>query len=177
MGAAGGPHAFASSLELKGNRGAAMNRLLLALTLTAAFVTLLAPTPGVAQTQTRDQIPPPAKKPERVKIIQGPALEMATDDMTIIRWKTNNPGGTDVHFGVVHYGTDPKVLSQTAESPISVNRGHAETTFRVRLPNLKTRTTYYYAVSSKGSDGTSDGVKSGVSKFTTPGPGERIVGK
>jgi phosphodiesterase/alkaline phosphatase D-like protein len=148
-----------------------MNRLLLALTLTAAFVTLLAYTPGVAQ------IPPPAKKPQRVEITQGPALEMASDDLTIIRWKTNNPGGTDVHFGVVHYGTDPKDLSQTAKSPISINRGHAETTFRVRMLNLKPRTTYYYAVTSTGSDGTSDGVKGAVSKFTTPGPGERIAGK
>jgi phosphodiesterase/alkaline phosphatase D-like protein len=148
-----------------------MNRLLSALTLAAALVTLLASTPGVAQ------IPAPAKKPQRVTITQGPALEMAGDDLTIIRWKTNNPGGTDVHFGVVHYGTDPKDLSQAAESPISINRGHAETTFRVRVPNLKPRTTYYYAVTSKGSDGTSDGVKSGVAKFTTPAPGERIAGK
>jgi phosphodiesterase/alkaline phosphatase D-like protein len=157
-----------------------MNRRLLALTLTAAFVTLLAHTPGVAQIPPpveKRQIPPPAKKPQRVDITLGPALELATDDLTIIRWKTNNPGGTDVHFGVVHYGTDPKDLSQIAKSPISINRGHAETTFRVRMPDLKPRTTYYYAVTSAGSDGTSDGVKSRVSKFTTPGPGERIAGK
>ena len=154
-----------------------MNRLRLALTLTAAFVTLLAYTPGVAQIPPPEQIPPPAKKPQRVEITQGPALEMASDDLTIIRWKTNNPGGTDVHFGVVHYGMDPKDLSQIAKSPISINRGHAETTFRVRMLNLKPRTTYYYAVTSTGSDGTSDGVKSRVAKFTTPGPGERIAGK
>jgi hypothetical protein len=148
-----------------------MNRLLLALTLTAAFVSLLSYTPGVAQ------IPPPAKKPQRVEITQEPALEIASDDLAIVRWKTNNPGGTDVHFGVVRYGTDPKDLSQIAKSPITINHGHAETTFRVRMLNLKPRTTYYYAVTSTGSDGTSDGVKSRVSKFTTPGPGERIAGK
>ena len=148
-----------------------MNRLRLALTLTAAFVTLLAYTPGVAQ------IPPPAKKLQRVEITQEPTLEMAIDDLAIIRWKTNNPGGTDVHFGVVHYGTDPKDLSQIAKSPITINRGHAETTFRVRMTKLKPRTTYYYAVTSTENDGTSDGVKSAVSKFTTPGPGERIAGK
>jgi phosphodiesterase/alkaline phosphatase D-like protein len=154
-----------------------MNRLRLALTLTAAFVTLLAYTPGVAQIPPPEQIPPPAKKPQRVEITQGPALELASDDLTIIRWKTNNPGGTDVHFGVVRYGTDPKDLSQIAKSPITINRGHAETTFRVRVLNLKPRTTYYYVVTSTGSDGTSDGVKSRVSKFTTPIPGDRIVGK
>jgi phosphodiesterase/alkaline phosphatase D-like protein len=148
-----------------------MNRLLLALTLMAAFVTPLAYTPGFAQ------IPSPAKRPQRVEITQGPALEVASEDLTIIRWKTNNPGGTDVHFGVVHYGTDPKDLSQIAKSSIRINRGHAETTFRVRVLNLKPRTTYYYAVTSTESSGRSDGLKSGVSKFTTPGPGERIAGK
>jgi hypothetical protein len=150
-----------------------MNRLLLVLTLTAAFVTPLAYTPGFAQSR----IPQPAKKPQRVEITQAPALELASEDLTIIRWKINNPGGTDVHFGVVHYGTDPKDLSQVAKSSIRINRGHTETTFRVRMPNLKPRTTYYYSVTSTESDGRSDGVKSAVSKFTTPGPGERIAGK
>jgi phosphodiesterase/alkaline phosphatase D-like protein len=153
-----------------------MNRLLLALTL-ATFVTLLAYTPGVAQIPPPVKIPPPAKKPQRVEITQAPALEMASDDFAIVRWKTNNPGGTDVHFGVVQYGTDPKDLSQIAKSPIAVNRGHTETTFRVRMPNLKPRTTYYYAVTSTESDGTSDGVISSVGKFTTARPGERIAGK
>jgi hypothetical protein len=45
----------------------------------------------------------------------------------------------------------------------------------VRIEGLKPRTTYYYTVTSEESNGTSDGVKSTVSKFTTPGPGERIV--
>jgi hypothetical protein len=131
---------------------------------------LLSSNPATAQ-----QIPPPAKKPARVEITQGPALEMARDDLAIIRWTTNNPGGTDVHYGVVSYGTDPKDLSQTAKSPIRVNRFNPETTFRVRMPGLKPRTTYYYTVTSTESTGQSDGVKSKVNQFTTPGPGERIV--
>ena len=148
-----------------------MHRLLLILTLalTATVGSLLSPTPTVAQ------FVPPAKKAERVEITQGPELEMARDDLAIIRWTTNNPGGTEVHFGVVHYGTAPEDLSQTAKSQIRINRGHPETIFRVRMPGLKPQTTYYYKVTSTESNGQSDGVESPVNQFTTPGPGERIV--
>jgi phosphodiesterase/alkaline phosphatase D-like protein len=146
-----------------------MHRLLLTLALTATVGGLFSPTPTVAQ------FVPPAKKAERVEITQGPALEMALEDFAIIRWTTNNPGGTEVHFGVVHYGTAPEDLSQTAKSPIQINRGHAETRFRVRVPGLKPQTTYYYRVTSTESNGTSDGVESPVTQFTTPGPGERVV--
>ena len=100
---------------------------------------------------------------------------MAADHLTIIRWTTNNPGGSDVHYGIVHYGTDPKDLSQTAKNPIRLNQGHQYTTFRVRIEGLEPRTTYYYTVTSEESNGRSDGVKSTVNTFTTPGPGERIV--
>ena len=95
--------------------------------------------------------------------------------MTFIRWITTNPGGSDVHIGVVSYGTSPKELSQTAKSEIRVNRAHPETMFRVRVEGLKPRTTYYYKVTSIESGGKSDGVESGINQFTTPGPGERIA--
>jgi len=146
-----------------------MNRLLLKLAITAAVGSLLSSNPAAAQ------VLPPAKRAERVEITKAPALELAMDHLTIIRWTTNNPGGTDVHYGIVHYGTDPKDLSQTAKSPIRINRGHPETVFRVRMPGLKPQTTYYYKVTSTESTGKSDGVESPVNQFTTPGPGERIV--
>ena len=148
-----------------------MKRLLLKLAITATVGTLLSANPTVAQ------VLPPAKKAERVEITNGPELESATNHLTIIRWTTNNPGGSDVHYGIVHYGTDPKDLSQTAKNPIRLNQGHQYTTFRVRIEGLKTRTTYYYTVTSEESNGTSDGVKSAVNKFTTPAPGERIVAR
>jgi hypothetical protein len=122
------------------------------------------------------QIVPPAKKAAHVEIIQGPELESATDFLTIIRWVTNNPGGSNDHLGVVSYGTNPKDLNQTAKSPIRLNQAHPNTVFRVRLQGLKPRTTYYYAVTSEESGGKNDGVKSAVNKFTTPAPGELIVG-
>ena len=51
---------------------------------------------------------------------------------------------------VVHYGTDPKDLSQTAKNHIRLNRGHPETIFRVRVHGLKPQTTYYYKVTLDG---------------------------
>jgi chitodextrinase len=47
--------------------------------------------------------------------------------------------------------------------------------FRVSVEGLAPRTTYYYTVDSMQASGASDGVKSAVGKFTTPGPGERIM--
>jgi hypothetical protein len=146
-----------------------MNALLLILAITTTVGSLLSSNPAAAQ------LLPPAKKAERVEITKGPELESATNRLTIIRWMTNNPGGSDVHYGIVHYGTDPKDLSQTAKNPIRLNQGHAYTTFRVRIYDLKPRTTYYYRVTSEESNGKSDGVESPVNQFTTPGPGERIV--
>jgi hypothetical protein len=121
------------------------------------------------------QILPPAKKAEHVKITKVPTLELALDDLAIVRWTTTNPGGDDEHFAVVHYGTNPNDLSQMAKSHIRLNRAHPETIFRVRIPGLKPQTTYYYWVTSMGADGTGDGVRSAVNKFTTPGAGQRIV--
>ena len=106
--------------------------------------------------------------------MEGPALEFARDDLAIIRWITNNPGGSDDHFAVIHYGADPMKLTQTASSHIRLNRDHPQTIFRVRADGLKPQTTYYYTVTSIGSDGVSDGEKSPVKQFTTPGPGGRM---
>src|SRR5271169_5401469 len=104
----------------------------------------------------------------RVRIVQGPMIELAKDDLTVIRWTTDNPGGSPVHYGVVHYGTDPKDISQTAMSPIRLNPDHSYTVFRVRIYGLKPQTTYYYMVDSMQATRNDDGVKSSVKHFTTP---------
>jgi len=142
---------------------------MLKLAITAAAGSLLFSNPIVAQ------ILPPQKKAEQVEITKVPELELAHDDLAIVRWTTTNPRGEDEHYGVVHYGTDPEDLSQTAKGHIRLNRAHQETMFRVRMVDLKPQTTYYYKVSSMGEDGESDGVESPVSQFTTPAPGERII--
>ncbi len=146
-----------------------MSRLLVKLMIAATVGILLSSSPTTAQ------ILPPAQKAARVKIIYGPALEIAHDDVAIIRWITNNPGGLDDHFSVADYGTNPKDLSQTAKSQIRLNRAHPETIFRVRIAGLKPRTTYYYRVTSEDNAGTNDRVKSRIHKFTMPALGERII--
>jgi phosphodiesterase/alkaline phosphatase D-like protein len=143
-----------------------MNRLLMIWAASAAAGGLLFCSPAVAQN------PPPAPKAAHVEITKGPALEIAHDDLAIIRWTTNNPGGDDDHYAVAHYGTDPNDLSQTAKNHIRLNQTHPETIFRVRIDGLKPDTTYYYKVTSMGYDGVSDGVESSVNHFTTPAPGQ-----
>jgi hypothetical protein len=143
-----------------------VNRSLTRLAITATIGSLLSSSPIVAQ------VLPPAKKAAHVEIIQAPALELARENFAIIRWTCNNPGGTDDHYGTVKYGTSPGNLNQIANSHIRLNRGHSETVFRVSVSGLKPQTTYYYTVGSMESDGTSDGVESPVSQFTTPGPGK-----
>ena len=76
----------------------------------------------LSSSPTAAQILPPTKRAEHVKIIKGPALEIALDDLAIVRWTSTNPGGDDEHFAVAHYGTDPSDLNQTAKSHIRLNR-------------------------------------------------------
>jgi Purple acid Phosphatase, N-terminal domain len=153
-----------------------MNRRHKGLAMMAAAVSLLFSHSILAQMslpRVPSELPPAAKAP-RVHITQGPELESAVDSSAIISWTSNNPGGADEHYGVVHYGTNPRELSQTAKSHIRLNRQHSYTVFRVFVDGLAPRTTYYYTVDSMEPNGRSDGVKSAVRKFTTPGSGERI---
>jgi phosphodiesterase/alkaline phosphatase D-like protein len=137
-----------------------MNRLFLILTFAVTCSLLSSPL-------TAAQAPPPAKQAKRVHITKGPALESARDNTAIITWTSNNPGGTDEHFGLVHYGTDPKNLSETAKSHIRLNRAHSYTVFRVRVDGLKSKTTYYYKVDSVYARNASDGVTSPIKTFVT----------
>jgi hypothetical protein len=139
-----------------------MNRLLLKLAMTVMIGGLLYSTPVATQES------PTTKKAASVRIIRGPEIERVDPDFAIVRWTSNNPGGSPEHYGVVHYGTNPKELSQTAKSPIRLNPGHPDTVFRVRMEDLKPRTTYYYTVDAMEANGTSDGVKSTAKHFTTP---------
>ena len=145
-----------------------MNRMLLRLATAATIGSLLVSTP------TDAQVLPPLKKAAQVEIIEEPALELAHDDLAIIRWTMSNPLGSDDHLGVVYYGTDTEDQKQKAESHIRLNRAHPETIFRVRISGRQPRTTYYYRVMSIESDGGSDGGASPVERFTMPGRGQRL---
>ena len=103
----------------------------------------------------------------QLRTIRGPKIELARESLTIITWTTNNPGGSPVHYGVVHYGTDPSSLTETAKSPIRLNPDHASTVFRVRLDNLRAHTTYYFRVDSTQASGLVDRVTSPLRHFST----------
>jgi phosphodiesterase/alkaline phosphatase D-like protein len=166
MGAARGLHApfvvLPGEYELSDSAGGlSMNILLLKLAMSVVVASLFYSTPAVAQVAAT------TKKAASVKITQGPEIERADPYLTIVRWTTNNPGGSPEHYGVVHYGTSPKDLSQTAKSPIRLNPGHSDTVFRVRIEGLKPGTTYYYKVDSIEAYGKGDGVNSKVNTFKT----------
>ena len=114
------------------------------------------------------EIEPPARKAAKVQVTEGPALESYRNNEAIIRWTSNNPGGSPEHFGVVHYGKTRDNLDQTAKSHIRLNPQHSYTVFRVRVLNLEPHTTYYYKVDSAEPNSSSDGVISSVKTFTTP---------
>ena len=147
-----------------------MNTLHVKLATTAAAASLLFSNLIAAQTPYKPKELPPLLPTRHVRITHGPELELANayDKSAIIRWTTNNPGGTDQHYGVVHYGPNPEDLSQTAKSPNRMNRNHPDMTFRVRVEGLKPKSTYYYIVESTQGTGKSDGVKSPVRRFSTP---------
>ena len=78
----------------------------------------------VFPTRAAAQVLPPAKRAKHVRIVQTPQVELSVGHLTIIRWTTNNPGGTDEHYGVVQYGTrsqepeqDGKVSDQVEPGP------------------------------------------------------------
>ena len=139
-----------------------MTKLFRILTLTAAAGSLL------TANRLAAQVSPTTAKATHVRITQGPELESASEYLTIIRWTTNNPGGSPVHHGVVHYGTNPKDLNQIAKSPIRLNPGHTSTVFRVRISGLKAGVTYYYTAGSEESNGTDDKATSILKHFTVP---------
>ena len=132
-----------------------MNKALLALS-----ITILSGSPLAQES-------PITPKAERVQISEGPDVPLVGGYLTVIRWTVNNPGGLPVHYGVVHYGRDPKSLSQTAKNSLRLNPYHSSTVFRVNLYDLPPKTTLYYTVESMDSSGKSDGVTSPVETFTT----------
>ncbi|MGC1362723.1 MAG: cytochrome c peroxidase [Silvibacterium sp.] len=134
----------------------------------ASAICDVAPVPGPKPVSGNAQESPTTPKVAGVRIIQGPMVELAKDQLTVIRWTTNTPGGSPVHYAVVHFGTDRRDMNRTARSPIRLNPSHSNTVFRVRLDGLNPETTYYFTVDSMEAEGKYDGVKCGVKHFTTP---------
>jgi phosphodiesterase/alkaline phosphatase D-like protein len=122
---------------------------------------------GLSWLLADDRVMAAAPTHNAAQITADPELETATDTFAIIRWTIPNPGGTALHFGIVHYGTDAKNLSEVAKSPNRRDPSHPDMTFRVRVMGLNSNTTYYYTVESAGATDRSDGVSSPVKTFKT----------
>ena len=97
----------------------------------------------------------------------SPTVESIRDTLAFISWTTQNPGGTILHYAVVHYGKDPNHLDLTAASPTRINPNHTDMVFRVRMNNLEPQTKYYYKVSSTQANGIPDPATSAVQQFET----------
>lgn len=104
----------------------------------------------------------PAEKAMKLKIVDGPRVEGVGADWAVIAWTTNTGGSS-----VVHYGTNPSKLNETAESPYADNEKTTHQTHRVHIKNLKPGTTYYFVADSGQGEGTGTESKSSQGQFTT----------
>src|SRR5258707_13597877 len=112
-----------------------MNSLLWKMTIMVIVGSLLYSAPALSQES------PTTEKSTRIRITQGPEIER-NDFVVIIRWTSNNPGGSPEHYGVGHYGTDPRELTKIAKSPIGLIPIHSKPVSRVRIADLNPGTTY-----------------------------------
>jgi phosphodiesterase/alkaline phosphatase D-like protein len=112
--------------------------------------------PGPSQSPMAQQ-PSQSGQPQNLQITDGPRVESVTGNSAILAWSTNIGSSA-----IVHYGTDPKNLSQMAEAPWS------NSTHRVTLSNLQPNTTYYFQVESSQGQGTGTGTMSAIEQFRTP---------
>lgn len=99
---------------------------------------------------------------QAIGIVDGPRVESTGASSAVIAWTTNARGSS-----IVHYGTNPNSLNQTAESPYT-QQGQ---THRVHISNLQPNTTYYFAVDSGQGFGTGTDSRSHVSQFQTKAAG------
>jgi hypothetical protein len=142
------------------------SRLMIAICVMAVGILFLQPTLACAGE---------GSSPAQVNV--SPTVESVADTFAFIRWTTRNPGGTILHYAIVHYGTDPNHLDLAAMSPIRINPSHSDMAFRVRMNHLQPETTYYYWVSSTQANGTSDRVTSSVGQFDTRSTDQMSAGK
>lgn len=111
-------------------------------------------TGGAAQTKSYPD--DPALPSVAVEITSGPVVESVTDSTAVIAWSTNVNAGT-----VLHYGTDPNRLEQSAGMP------WGGLTHRVNLKDLKPDTKYYFRAESPKGQGTGTSATAPPSSFRT----------
>jgi len=117
-------------------------------------------TKGQFQTVSSDV----ANNPNQFRITGGPNVEYVGKDKAIVAWSTNRRGSS-----IVHYGTDPNNLTQTAQAPWGGNP------HRVTITGLKPSTQYFFAVESSQAEGTGQAAKSQPGPFQTVSAGEQAM--
>lgn len=89
-----------------------------------------------------------------VRIMGRPQIRLNGNGSAVVTWNTNVPASA-----VVHYGTDPNNLNQTAEAP------WGGTTHTVTVNNLNPGADYYFQVESGQAQGSGTGIMSPVVRF------------
>jgi len=116
---------------------------------------------GYGRDRDRDRLPQ-GDETSTIQITRPPMLQMLSDKVAVITWRTNAASSS-----IVHYGTDPNNLTQTAQSP------WGETMHTVNVQNLQPGTRYYFTVSSGQAEGTGTATNSAAMSFTTQPQGGR----
>jgi hypothetical protein len=99
---------------------------------------------------------------QAIQITDGPRVEGVGDSWAHVAWTTNWGGSS-----IIHYGTSPNALSQTAEAPYANDPNREHSVHRVSIKNLQPNTTYYFIVDSGQGEGSGTEAKSQVATFTT----------
>ena len=99
---------------------------------------------------------------QNLTMTHGPNIEYVSTNSAEIAWTTNTGGSS-----VIHYGTDPNNLNQTAQESYQTGQSGQHVTHRVTIRNLQPHTTYYFRVESAQGQGTGTQVQGQVQSFTT----------
>ena len=100
----------------------------------------------------------------KFKIVSGPTVEVVGKDTATISWSTNARASS-----ILHFGTDPANLDQTAMAP------WGQQSHRVVVKNLKPNTKYYFQVESAQAQGTGLSAKSNVAPLHTVAEGQAAM--
>ena len=99
---------------------------------------------------------------QNLSLTHNANIEYVGDDSAEIAWTTNTGGSS-----VVHYGTDPNNLNQTAQESYQASQNGQHAGHRVLIKGLQPNTTYYFRVESAQGQGTGTGALSNVAQFQT----------